>query len=378
MGEVILHIGTHKTGTTSLQAFLRANRDAFAAEGIGIPYSDARYRSIDKDRNAHFLLRSVIDVIKPHRANDEDPAFIEHGTAALQEALREYPRVLLTDEALWLQGAIAKKFWPELKRQLAGLGAERVKIVLYLRRQDQFISSLWNQFVKGNTRETLALEEYVSKKSSRRAMDYDRGISMLEEQFGRENIVVRPFDRKDFAGGDLYHDFCAAIGCAFSDSLVIPETESNPGLDERFVQIKRIANESPGYREGRNVLMNPAIAAQSASPGKEGSVLGGKAAAELVARYEEGNARIAREYLGREDGVLFAPVDAGEPRFDPGITPSQEDLIRLFAETISHEDARIEALERENAQLRRKLEEHVSKSSSEGLARKVRRKLRGR
>src|SRR4051794_10867481 len=37
MTRFIIHIGTHKTGTTSIQEFFSANRDAFLAQGIDFP-----------------------------------------------------------------------------------------------------------------------------------------------------------------------------------------------------------------------------------------------------------------------------------------------------------------------------------------------------
>lgn len=373
MAEVIFHIGTHKTGTTSIQAFLRANRDAFAKRGIGIPYSDLPYRVISPDRNAHFLLRSVLDAVRPKNFHEEDPAFIAAGRQSLERALSEYPRVLLSDEALWYQGAVNKRFWREFKRQLGELGIDDMRIVVYLRRQDQFISSLWNQFVKGDTRESRTLEEYAGRKRSRLAMDYDRGLRQLERLFGKENITVRVFERGRFEGGDLYHDFCKAIESPYGEDLVVPELESNPGLNGRFAAIKRLANQAPAYLEGENFLVGPMLAAQALSADDgAGTPLGGEVAAEILERYEEGNGRIAREYLGIEDGRLFSPVDAGAPKYDPGITPSQEDLIRLFAEALAYEDARIEKLERENGELRRQLR-HTLYGGLKALSQKAKR-----
>lgn len=379
MSQLILHIGTHKTGTTSLQAFLRANRQAFAQQDIGIPYEDMAYRVIDKDRNGHFLLRSVLDTLNPKRAYPEDERFIAKGVSAFQESAEKHSRVLLSDEALWYQGAVVKGFWPELKRQLEKLGVDQVKVVVYLRRQDQFIASLWNQFVKGATREGRTLEVYAGKKRSRLAMDYDRSIHQLETEFGSENIVVRRFDRNAFVNGDLYHDFCDAIGCPYTDEFVVPEVEANESLDSRFVEIKRLMNQSPRYQEGQNIFKGLLLAVQDASPHKnKGSVLGGSAAAAIVARYDEGNRRIAHDYLGIEDGPLFPPVNEDEPKYDPGITSSQEDLIVLLAEAFAYEDARITKLEKENAQLKKQLGKAAparSSADASDFLHKVKRKL---
>lgn len=62
MATVYLCIGTQKTGTTSLQYFMRANEDVLKKQSYSYPYmelgmSDAFY----KNRNAHFWF--IIPVI---------------------------------------------------------------------------------------------------------------------------------------------------------------------------------------------------------------------------------------------------------------------------------------------------------------------------
>jgi hypothetical protein len=43
--KLILHIGTHKTGTTSLQAWLANNREALAANGVSYPHATVAHGS---------------------------------------------------------------------------------------------------------------------------------------------------------------------------------------------------------------------------------------------------------------------------------------------------------------------------------------------
>lgn len=357
MAEVILHIGTHKTGTTSLQAFMRANREGFAQQGIGIPYTTVKHGGISLDRNANFLTLSVWDAIEPGKARPADKKFIEAGSQALRETLATYPKALLSDEKLWFRGAVDDRYWAQLKQTLHGFGVDRVKVIVYFRRQDQFITSLWSQYVKGTTREQRPLKQYARTKKSKLIMDYDRGVRNLENQFGKENIVVRVFDRKGFVGGDLYHDFCDAIGCTYLDSFEIPQIETNPSLNKCFTSTKRIINKGPLYLEGSNVFSPISFSAQSVSSEKtDATLFGGKEAAELVAGYEKGNRRIAKDYFGRRRKELFEPVDASTPKYDLGITQPQEDIIRLFSEAIAYEDARIAALEKRNSQLQKTID----------------------
>lgn len=378
MAEVILHVGTHKTGTTSLQAFFRANKQALAQQGIGVPYNTiTKYHAINPDRNAQFLLRAIWNLREPERERPGDREMIEAGYHALTEALDQFPRVLLTDEALWYRGATDEGYWPAVKRYLDQAGAEDVRIIVYFRRQDELVSSLWNQYVKERRYESHTLAQWAARTKTKQVLDYDQGLRYLERSFGKDHISVRLFDRNGFVGGDIFHDFCDAARIEYAEQFVVPEAKANPSLDRRHVLIKRIINESPSYAESANIFYQLSLSAQSVShDDAPGSLLGGKAAAELVARYEQGNQRIAHDYFGRDDG-LFPPVDATEPTYDPGITPSQEDLIRLFTEAFSYQGNLIRALRDQNKALEKRIK-RLESVNRNALTLKVERKLRGR
>ena len=56
--ECILHIGTEKTGTTSIQKFLATNRTLLKANGVLYPLSPGKVNHIGLEAYAAILLRS--------------------------------------------------------------------------------------------------------------------------------------------------------------------------------------------------------------------------------------------------------------------------------------------------------------------------------
>ena len=44
--RVVIHAGIHRTGTTSLQRFLAANRAGLAAQGFGYPGDEVHHQSL--------------------------------------------------------------------------------------------------------------------------------------------------------------------------------------------------------------------------------------------------------------------------------------------------------------------------------------------
>ena len=60
--KLLLHIGTHKTGTTALQQFLYANRELLAA--CGFHYATPPHRLQEVNRVANALNAGNTDVVR--------------------------------------------------------------------------------------------------------------------------------------------------------------------------------------------------------------------------------------------------------------------------------------------------------------------------
>lgn len=141
MGELILHIGTTKTGTSSLQRFLSDNRQELLAHGVLYPiFTDQPRRP--SVVNAFFLNKYCLALAKgrnPHGLVND----IEANLELLTRSLSGREQVLLSDENMSLDPAWISKgtsweepFWHTLAATLSEAGARNVTIVVYLRRQD--------------------------------------------------------------------------------------------------------------------------------------------------------------------------------------------------------------------------------------------------
>ncbi|SDP55232.1 hypothetical protein [Ectopseudomonas guguanensis] len=81
----LIHIGQHKTGTTSIQHYLKSNRKALLERGLYIADSIAGY-----DAPSHFILN--IYALKPERLSSMKERFIENaGIEALCEIYEHLP-----------------------------------------------------------------------------------------------------------------------------------------------------------------------------------------------------------------------------------------------------------------------------------------------
>lgn len=368
---VILHIGTHKTGTTTLQEVLAANEQTLAENGFVYPQMPRKFKHAAINRNAFWL---NMEVMRRVGLAGQETDKIPPCRDVFEKALKAGPHtVVISDERLWYN-ATKKRFWKEVRTVLEECGATNVKVVLYLRRQDLFLESLWAQYVKSGHMEE-GLTAFAARKKNSIACDYAAGVRSLQEAFGAENLIIRVYDRKQLVGGDTVEDFLQAIGIRDTSSFVRPEVPKNPSLSPSMTLLKLYANRSHCHlSEERDYLCRPALQVSDLDPVKRGSFFTPQQRQELMARYEEGNAWIARECLGREDGVLFpaAPGEMERPAFEPEPLKVALQTCQLLAEALAEER---EQRKEETARLKERIEK-LERSGIRKLTARVERKAR--
>jgi hypothetical protein len=142
--QIVLHVGTHKTGTTSLQQFLRDHADTLLAEA-GVDYPPGLVIP-----NAHAelpLLAVRPDRLWPARIRlpeTRDPAWLAAAERHVREVLRasRRPVVVLSHEDLSYA-----RFDDELVRLRDLLGDAPVRVIVFLREARSFLESYRAQLV---------------------------------------------------------------------------------------------------------------------------------------------------------------------------------------------------------------------------------------
>ncbi len=129
----------------------------------------------------------------------------------------------------------------------AALAGHTIRIIMYLRRQDQLYASFYNQDVKGARQwPGNAYEFYETHQIFQRG--YDAIVDLWGEAFGRDAIIVRPFEPAQWPAGDMLTDFCQVTGLP---PLEPAPVESNDGLGANQLYIKRCLNHV-GYPKAAN------------------------------------------------------------------------------------------------------------------------------
>ena len=356
MKQLVLHVGSHKTGTTTLQKFMVENAQAFEEKGLYVPITPSKYPLTNKNRTACFLKYLVRGNLGYPTWNDDVKDLVEKDREVVMRAIEEHDAIYLSDERIWFDGAQNERYWGELKSAAEGLGIDSFKVVVYLRRQDEFLVSLWAQLAKKNM--AFSLNDYLMKPRNEKAVDYLANLRVMEQAFGRDNMIVRVYDRATLINGDICCDFCDAIGIEWSEQFK-PVVSQNPSLSTSMAEIMRIANSTPSYRKTDGFLTRMAQRTSS-SKGKSLSAVSASELNSVLESFAEDNAVIAKEYLGREDGVLF---DSTAELSDITLfTPKMlYDMCFFFSDVLASEHAKRLQLEEEVKRLR----EQVNKEGAQ-------------
>jgi hypothetical protein len=360
LAELVVHVGMGKTGTSSIQHFLRANEEALAEHGVLYPRSPGGRRHI---RLGLFITPDAeFAGSRVARRQSQDPAWREQilaSPAAFREAFEAaladeidasgLSRVLMSDEAVFGSSEGSMRLLGDFARRHGAA----LRLVCYLRRQDDHVISRYQQAVKWG--EVRRIAERTAELELSPTYDYDERLDAWSRLAEPADLVVRRFERDRFHGGSLTHDFLEAAGVAVDPAALDEEPPTlNESLDAESVEFLRILNLHRVRRQGAEVGMinNRKLVRRLASePGGPTLTLPEPVLDRFMARWEDGNRRVARRWFG-EDGDLFAA-----PRKSDGTTSDQ----RLDPARVDHFLEISELPERLHTPLRRLAEREATR-----------------
>jgi hypothetical protein len=294
MSRLFLHIGSPKTGSTAIQHFLAENREALLRHRILYP----RAATIGQ---AHHVIGAAVHPWKAHRLGGMSPdAALAQATAEIAAEIEAHrPETLvLSTEYLW--GALAPA---HVRRVLEAFPGWNLRVITYLRRQDLLAQALYVQSVKAG--HTGGFAEWLkgAQAGPMSPFEFDR---ILQSWAGcGAEVVVRVYEKGSIAA-DIRADFLEILGAAGAVPLPAENDSVNATPDAATVEIMRIVSREIGDAELANRIRRRIM--KYSPPRSRFSPLSyfrGDEASRFLAKFAEGNMRVARDFLGRADGVLF-------------------------------------------------------------------------
>lgn len=192
MRRAIFHIGTPKTGTTTIQNALAANRESLAGLGVLYPLSGLRVGS-------HGNLAYQFDPVNfaPEYGGWDE---LE------KEVLEVDPHTVIVSSESILTFSRSGALFGRID-QFCKVTRSRPEIVVYVRPQYEYLDSLYAQNATTGY-EKRKFESYVSRSALGKGFDYNVLLGQWEQRF--DDLRVRVFSST--AGAELLATFLEGAG----------------------------------------------------------------------------------------------------------------------------------------------------------------------
>jgi hypothetical protein len=306
-----LHGGLFKTGTSSIQNFLTLNYDTLIKNSVLYPITGR-----DEIINHHYFFSSMSVPVHPYFLPKK--TFPEYLVDLENEIAQHNPeKVILSSEIfcdfLSQETSVLKEKLEKLFRLFS-----KVKVIFYLRRPDHYGISMNNTSIWYGRRKTHILT-YPNMLSWTRVLD-------------KEQLLYRPFEKEQFVEGDLYKDFLFTVNCEKIADLVFPDKNLNESINDDIIELLRIINNALPEITNNNVFKYKILSAFRDYRNAKNAFFSPQDRLDIIKKHEEENRIIAREFLGREDGILFyEPLpDPNEP-WEPYKGLPIETVVKAFS-----------------------------------------------
>lgn len=278
--QLVIHAGVHRTGTTSLQRALAQHRAGLTARGIVYPGAETNHQAL-----AWAL----------HRG--------QSGTAEVQRLVADAREagartVVLSGEDFTIHRDLG---W------LVPLAARiEIRVVFYLRRQDHWLMSWYNQHVKwpfDARKSRMDPQAFLAAIGDFHWIDYDRLLDRWGTALGDSRIEVGVVERGQV--GDVTTDFFDRLGvgpASGPDGLEPKADRVNDSLPVHMLEVARHLGLYDLRGGRRSKLLNALRAglADKAPAVPVSTVYSPEERRAVLARFAASNRAVARRWLGRE------------------------------------------------------------------------------
>lgn len=326
MQKIYIHIGTFKTGSTTLQFHMHKNRERLLENGYY--YGDYFDHYYLHSNLCYGLLKEALAAYGCFEQYSSHPRFLNVAEnpaeviGRIKQNSSGCDNIIISSEAffadafrtlagLWTPVTAQEKkdinmyMRKRLKELLSEISKDFV-IVCYLRRQDLFIEAQYNQYLKttwykDTDKKLPEFAEFV--KLCPIELRYFAVLEEWRDVFKDAVFLVKPYEKnafeKDFVT-DYYTDVLKINIDEVNKFENIERKQSNLRLDRNVLEYKKIL-------DMRNAEINELFIEYSEQLGciQDYAYFSKADRMKFMEPYREENENVAKKYLNRKDGILF-------------------------------------------------------------------------
>lgn len=205
----IIHIGFHKTGSTSIQRYLQINRRELAARGIHFykgmhadnNHVELHASTMRADRSSSFRLKSGLTFDGAYRS-------------AVAQSVNRFFEQVGDDVGLFSAEGLSLLCHADETERLAALLSPEASIVVYLRNPAEYLRSHLGQLNKSGIAEAIAQPPQGYVGVEHWLSDYEFRLAAFRRTFGHANVHVMDYDSTCARDGSVIPSFLEHLGVA--------------------------------------------------------------------------------------------------------------------------------------------------------------------
>ena len=343
-----MHVGPHKTGTTTIQFSMNLNKNLLKKNGIYYPKSGFVSEGLPGHHNLAWEL------------SGNDRYAEKYGTWSdlVSELNRvNFDRIILSSEDLC---TLPREKVIQINEYLKDFD---VHIVIYVRRQDQRLQSAWSEKIKNAKDDTewLSFPEFVAQVDYKFPYyDYYTLIQKWSDVFGKPKIIVRVLEKNQLRG-TLLNDFLTA--CEIPNPEQYQDADDmnlSPGIKTIVINRELKQRLHGKLNKGAMLRFYFSIREYADLAGwnrDKWSFIDKELHQKIMEMYRSSNQKIAREFFGRDE-LFLEPFEEKNLSTFTASDFSRTELLHAFAFITSAmlSAKQDQELVRENILLRKEIE----------------------
>ncbi len=218
--RAILHIGLPKTGSSSIQAYLKRNEAQLREASVFLPR--CAYPNVSANLLADIAVESR--AVTParikrgiNRSKKEIAALHQKFLVDLEQELSQRPlqsTVVFSSEGLI--SLVTNRWRMKRLENLVTKHFSDIQVIAYVRPQHQWLRSTFTQELR---RGGVPLDLYEHQYRRRIVLKYSKVDQLWSRSFGRKNVSFRPLVREHLYEENLLADFCHSTGIPYNTDL---------------------------------------------------------------------------------------------------------------------------------------------------------------
>jgi len=295
--ELILHLGYGKCGSTYIQNYLKKYKAEYSRQGI------INFDAEDEGPGnvwTNFFTLSIDQ-------GDTEPSEMVRRLGQLELDNPQAKKIIISDENFihLTRGCPGRKAHELIKEYY-----DDIKIIYYVRRQDDFLSSAYQEW---GHRDGSTIYEYVAR-SEMMCVDQSAFYHLVQNiiaLYGKNRIYIRPVDVNCLRNGSLIDDFCSAAGISLFNDL--SDIEANQGLNLALCDaLSRVSAVFDGVHDGSvRKLLETTIRSKELLYSKENRLFNSMFANQIMDSFRAQNAWLHANFFPMFDfDVIYGNRDS--------------------------------------------------------------------